>query len=287
VAITVDCNARFCWLDPYEGARLAVAEAAANLAAVGAEPLAVTDCLNFGNPEKPEIMWQFAEAVRGMGDACRALGVPIVSGNVSFYNETDGKAILPTPMIGMVGLLEDARRAVSQFFRRPGDVVALIGEGPADIGGSEYLAVTHGKQAGRPPRLDPDRCRAGISALLELARAGAIRSAHDVSEGGLGACLVECCVSGPEPVGATLALEAPGRADHVLFGEAPSRWVISYVPGEAERVSGLCAAAGAPLTRLGHVGGDRLAMTVNGRSFLKPIVELLAAWKNGFRRVVE
>jgi phosphoribosylformylglycinamidine synthase len=190
-------------------------------------------------------------------------------------------------MIGMVGLLDDVRQARSQFFRRAGDVVALIGEGAAEVGGSEYLAAIHGKTAGRPPRLDLEQAARGIRALVELARAGLLRSAHDVSEGGLGACLLECCVSGPELIGATLAIESPGRADHVLFGEAPARWVVSFAPAEEERVRSACAAAGAPLTRLGHVGGDRLALTVNGRSFWKPVADLAAAWSHGFRRVVE
>src|SRR5262249_41068432 len=160
------------------GARLAIAENARNLVASGAEPLAVTDCLNFGNPERPEIMWQFAEAVRGLADACRALETPIVSGNVSLYNETEGKAIFPTPMVAMIGLLGDVHAHVTQHFKAEGDLVALLGTNTDEIGGSEYLKVVHGRVAGRPPRLDLVREKAVLRACLALARARLLRSAH-------------------------------------------------------------------------------------------------------------
>jgi phosphoribosylformylglycinamidine synthase len=291
VAITTGCNQRFVYLDPYEGARLAVAEAASNLVAVGATPLAVTDCLNFGNPEKPEIMWQFAQAVKGMGDACRALGTPIVSGNVSLYNETDGKAIHPTPMIGMVGLLDDVKQRVTQFFRRKGAAVALVGWPTGDLGGSEYLKIVHGKTAGKPPRLDVDRLNAVHAFLLALGRANVLHSAHDISSGGLAAALVECCVAGPERVGfvGTLGPDAL-TPQEILFGEEPGRFVVSYFHEHAEHVKAVHAKhASVPLTTLGSTVDDAFTLRV-GRQKIEldlPLEKLANAWNTGFRKVVE
>ncbi len=289
VAITAGCNARFVYLDPFEGARLAIAEAAANLVAVGAEPLAVTDCLNFGNPEKPEIMWQFAEAVRGLGDACRALDTPIVSGNVSLYNETDGKGIFPTPMIGMVGLLSDVKQRVHQFFRGAGEVVALIGVNTDELAGGEYQKVClGGKVTGKPPRLDVARAKAGNATVLAAIRAGLLRSAHDVSDGGLAVALAECCVSGPEGgVGAELTIDPAGlRADHLLFGEAPSRFVLSLRADDWDRLAALAEQHGATLTRLGTTGGPRLSLAVGADKITLPVSELSRAWREGFRAIV-
>ncbi len=289
IALTTDCNGRFCYLDPYEGARLAVAEAYRNLCAVGAEPLAVTDCLNFGNPERPEIMWQFAECVRGIADACRALATPVVSGNVSLYNETEGRGIVPTPMIGMVGLVPRADRAVRQAFAAAGHEVALLGAAGDDeaLGGSEYLAVVHGKVAGRPPRLDPAREAAVGRAAVEMAQAGLLASAHDCSEGGLAVALAECCISGGQPFGAAIHLGDGLRPDAALFGEAPSRIVVSYPPAEAARVAEIAKRHGAPLTRLGSTGGHRLVIQVEGRPAIDlPLDELARAFRGGFPRVV-
>jgi phosphoribosylformylglycinamidine synthase len=291
VAITVDCNSRFVYLDPYEGARLAVAEAASNLVAVGADPLAVTDCLNFGNPERPEIMWQFAQAVQGMGDACRALGTPIVSGNVSFYNETDGKAIFPTPMIGMVGLLPDARGRVTQFFRKRGAAVALIGAPTGELGGSEYLKRVHGKVAGRPPRLDVEKLRAAHALVLALARANVLQSAHDVAAGGLAACLAECSVSGPEPIGlvGTLAFDKL-TPQEILFGEEPGRFVVSFFHEHIEHVKAVQAEhPTVPMLVFGSTGEDALTLHI-GKARMEldiPLATLAEAWRGGFRGVVE
>jgi phosphoribosylformylglycinamidine synthase len=188
IALTTDCNARFCALDPYEGARLAVAEAYRNLSTVGAEPLAVTDCLNFGNPERPEVMGQLVEAIRGLGDACRALDTPVVSGNVSLYNDTDGKSIKPTPTVGMVGLLGRARDSVGQAFG-DGQAVALLGVNTGELGGSEYLKVVHGRVAGAPPRLEVAREAAVGRACRALVGAGLLAAAHDCSDGGLAVAL--------------------------------------------------------------------------------------------------
>ena len=291
VAITTDCNARLCYLDPYEGARYAVAEAAANLVAVGAEPLAVTDCLNFGNPERPDIMWQFAECVRGMGDACRALETPIVSGNVSFYNETDGQAIYPTPMIGMVGLMEDARQRTTQHFRKRGAAVAIVGEMQGELGGSEYLAVVHGKVAGRPPRVDLAKVRAANALVLALVRANVLHAAHDISAGGLAAALAECCVGGPEPIGIVGTLAAGNLTpQEILFGEEPGRFVVSFFHEHKEHVEAVLKAhAKVPFHVFGSTGEDAMTLRL-GKPKLEldvPLGKLAAAWRTGFTRVVE
>ena len=193
LALSVDCNGRFVYLDPYRGAQLAVAEASRNVACAGGQPIGATNCLNFANPQRPEIMWQFARAVEGMGDACRALGIPITGGNVSLYNETDGKGVLPTPVLGVVGLIEDADRVVRRAFRSAGDVVVLLGESRDELGGSEYLKTMHDLIRGVPPSLDLSREAALQKVLVEGAAAGIIRSAHDCAEGGLAVTIAECC----------------------------------------------------------------------------------------------
>ena len=193
LALSVDCNGRFVYLDPYLGAQLAVAEAARNVACAGGQPIGATNCLNFANPQRPEIMWQFARAVEGMGAACRALDIPITGGNVSLYNETDGKGVLPTPVLGVVGLIEDADTVVRRAFRAAGDVVILLGESRDELGGSEYLKVVHGLIRGVPPSLDLAREAALQRVLVEGAAAGIIRSAHDCAEGGLAVTIAECC----------------------------------------------------------------------------------------------
>ncbi|HUB08857.1 MAG TPA: phosphoribosylformylglycinamidine synthase subunit PurL [Myxococcales bacterium] len=287
LGLSADCNSRFCQLDPYEGARLAVAECCRNLAAVGAEPIGLTDCLNFGSPEKPEIMWQLAEAIRGIGDACRALDVPVVSGNVSLYNETDGKAIQPTPAVAVVGLVEDCGRTTTSWFRRSGDKVALLGEawrGAPELGGSELLAAG-GQLAGRPPRLDTDLEKSVQRACRAMIRARLLSSAHDCSEGGLGVALAECCMMGPEELrlGASVKLVVPGRADLALFSEEPSRIVISFAPNVEAQVRAAAKEAGAPLDILGDVGGDELAIEGVGRV---PVTTLSEAWRGGLPAVL-
>ena len=289
LGLTTDCNARFCALDPFEGARLAIAEAYRNLCTVGADPLAVTDCLNFGNPERPEVMWQLVEAIRGLGDACRTLETPVVSGNVSLYNETDGKGIKPTPTIGMVGLLPDASKAVEQGFVESsgGAMIALLGVNTDEIGGSEYLKVVHGQVAGRPPKLDLAREQAVGRTSIALGRAGLLQSAHDCSEGGLAVALAECCISGRRTVGATIKLAEDIRADLLLFGEAPSRIVISFAPDKEAEVRAIAAQHGAPLAVLGATGGASLTVAgPSGRLLDVPVGELFEAWRGGFRALV-
>ena len=192
LAISVDGNGRFCYLDPYRGAMLAVAEAARNVACAGAKPIGATNNLNFGNPERPEIMWQFGEAVRGIGDACRALDIPVTGGNVSLYNETEGRAIFPTPVLGIVGLLEDSSKVATRVFKQSGALVVLLGDNRGELGGSEYLADMHGLVRGIPPALDLDRERAVQSLVVQAIAAGWIDSAHDCAEGGLAITVAEC-----------------------------------------------------------------------------------------------
>jgi phosphoribosylformylglycinamidine synthase len=286
VAISTGCNARMVYLDPYKGTMLAVAEAACNVAAVGAEPLAVTDCLNFGNPEKPEIMWQFVESVRGLGDACRGFDTPVVSGNVSLYNETDGRAIHPTPMIGMVGVMPDARRAMTQFFRHTGDVVALVGLNVSALGGSEYLRLIHGKLAGPVPDCDPELIRYQLNAVRELIRAQMLHSCHDVSDGGLAIALAEACVSGPEPIGVTAMIPTYDmRADQMLFSEPPGRFIVSFPEGQERDVERVVRDCYGQFTVLGEVGGDRFTVRAGDDEIDLPLADVVKTWRDGFRKV--
>jgi phosphoribosylformylglycinamidine synthase subunit PurL len=261
LALSVDCNSRHVQLDPYQGAAMAVAECARNLVCSGAEPLALTDCLNFGSPENPETMWRFARAIDGMAEACRRLGTPVVSGNVSLYNETDGQPILPTPTVAMVGQLADADDRVGLAFGAEGDVVAHLGvPGRGALGGSEWLCRLYGRTTGEPVGIDLDAEVALQRTVLELARGRVLRSAHDVSDGGIGVCLAESCIAGG--VGATVTLPGPQPAPTagLLFGEEPSRVVVSFAPEHRARVEAICQQGGVPMTVMGEVGGDALAI---------------------------
>jgi phosphoribosylformylglycinamidine synthase len=256
VAITVDGPGRYCYLDPYGGARLAVAEAARNVACTGAKPLAITNCLNFGNPEKPEVMWQFAEVVRGISDACRALGTPVTGGNVSFYNETNGRPIYPTPVIGMLGALAADTKPVGLAFGADGDQIFALGTTrPDDLGGSDYAKVINGVIAGRPPSLDLDAERRLHTLLQEAAALGLPSSAHDCSGGGIAVALAESAISGA--TGFTLG--GGMSSDHRwLFSESPSRAIVSCPPGKAAELGVLGERHGVELQLLGSVGGDKL-----------------------------
>jgi len=268
LALTADCNQRWCYLDPRLGAAHAIAEAARNLACVGARPLGVTDCLNFGSPERPEILWQFREAVRGISEACRALDVPVVSGNVSFYNETEGKAIYPTPTVAMVGLLEDASLRVGAAFPAPALDILLLGDAAEPpIAASEYLFRVHRLEAGSPPPLDLVAEKRLGELLRALAARRQLAAAHDISDGGLAVALAESCLLAADlpghdkPVGATIVLPAVRRADAALFGEAAGRVIVAVTNGAAGAVQAAAAAAGVPCTRLGatdHSGRLRI-----------------------------
>ena len=286
LAMKTDCNGRYVYLNPRRGGQIAVAEAARNVVCAGGEPLAVTNCLNFGNPYKPEVYWQFREAVGGMGDACRALGTPVTGGNVSFYNESpDGeggtRAVFPTPTIGMVGLVEDVDRHTTRAsFRQRGDAILLVSPAAwvstGGIEASEYLATAHGLTTGDAPHLDLDEEKAVHAAVLAAIRSGDVQSAHDVSDGGLAVCLAESCLFGP--TGADVALDNPdgARLDALLFGEAQSRVVLSVRREAVDAVRQLVASHGAQATRVGQVTLDRLAISVDGETVLDVRTKALA-----------
>ena len=265
LALSVDCNSRYCLLNPYEGAKLAIVECARNLACCGAEPVGVTDCLNFGNPERPEVMWQFVLAIEGMKDACEALNVPIVSGNVSFYNETNDLSIYPTPMIGMVGLIEQADLAVTQWFKQAGDVIILLGTTREDLGGTEYLKILHHREQGSPPFLSLETEQAVQACTVALIRLGLVQSAHDCSDGGLAVALAESCISAPSGrLGAVVQLPLGRlRRDALFFGESQSRVILSVKPDEAERVLQTAREMGVAASKIGTVGGDRCVVTLD------------------------
>lgn len=264
VAMTVDCNGRYCLLHPYEGARLAVVEAARNLVCSGAVPIGLTDCLNFGNPERPDIMWQFVLAIEGLKEACEHFKIPIVSGNVSFYNETNGLSIYPTPMLGMVGLIEDAGLAMTQWFREDGDAIILLGKTRDDLGGSEYLKVLQHREQGSPPWLSLETEKALQDFVLKVIHEGLVQSAHDCSDGGLAVALAECCVSGPSGArGAVVKLRLDSlRRDALLFGESQSRIILSTRPKVAASLLSRATEAGIPAAHIGTVGGGRLVIEV-------------------------
>jgi phosphoribosylformylglycinamidine synthase len=254
VAVKTDGNGRYVYLDPRVGGRIAVAEAARNVACTGARPMAITNCLNFGNPKKPETYFQLREAVLGIGDACRALGTPVTGGNVSLYNESPAGAVYPTPVIGMIGVMEDVSRAVGSFFREAGHAVVLLGEPTGEIGGSEYLYAIHGEVAGPPPACDLARERALIDTLVECAEAELLASAHDVSDGGFAVALVESAVGDDEHItGVDCDLSAwaslPLRG--LLFGEGQGRAIVST--SEAEQVIQVARRHGLPAVRIGTV----------------------------------
>ncbi|HVR69307.1 MAG TPA: phosphoribosylformylglycinamidine synthase subunit PurL [Vicinamibacteria bacterium] len=285
LAMSVDGNGRYCWLDPFAGARLAVAEAARNVACTGAVPIGATNCLNFGNPERPEIMGQLVRAIQGIGEACRALGVPITGGNVSLYNETDGRAIYPTPVLGVVGLIENVEATLGSSFVDEGDAVYLLGATGEDLGGTEFLEVVHGKVAGQPPQLSLDAEKRLLALLAEGASRGVLRSAHDASDGGLAVALAECGFRGERPHrGGRFDLPGGLRPDVLLFAETPSRAVVTT--RDELRMAELARRHGVPWARIGVVGGDRLALSSGGRTLVDlPLSTLHEAWMSLERRL--
>jgi phosphoribosylformylglycinamidine synthase len=270
LALSVDGNGRFGYLDPYAGAMLAVAEASRNVACAGGEPIGATNNLNFGNPERPEIMWQIGEAVRGIGDACRALSVPITGGNVSLYNETEGRAIYPTPVLGVVGLLEDASNTTTRRFRREGASIVLLGDNRGELGGSEYLATMHGTVAGTPPAIDLKREAALQSLIVKLIRDGSVDSAHDCSDGGLAIAIAECTFD-TGGIGAVVnianaGVPGPFNVNATLFGESASRIVVSADRERVDAILSAATAAGITAVEIGSTGGDRIQISVDGHT---------------------
>ena len=285
LALATDGNGRQVFLDPRRGAALAVAEAARNVSCAGGLPVGLTDCMNFGSPERPEILWQFAEAIEGIAEACRALEIPVVGGNVSFYNETSGQAILPTPVVGVVGLLEDATRYATQWFKAAGHAVALLGPEAVSLGGSEYLWTRHRRLAGRLAPLDLEIERRVQAAVRAAVAAGLVSAAHDCSEGGLAVALAEACATGRAPLGCTVTLAGGARADLVLFGEGPSRVVVAVEPGGAAEFEALMRESAIPWRWVGQTGGDRLRIAAGGATLVDvPVERIEHAWRNGFER---
>jgi phosphoribosylformylglycinamidine synthase len=279
LAATSDCNALYCSLEPRNGARIAIAEAARNLACSGAVPLAVTDNLNFGNPHKPDNFWQLRECVEGLAEGCRAFGTPVTGGNVSLYNENPAGAIDPTPTVGMVGLIADERHVTTSHFKQAGDVILLLGELGDELGASHYLKVMHGRKEGRVPVLDFTKEKALHGALRALIAAGLAQSAHDCSEGGLAVALAESCIGGPALLGANVDLGSTGgRTDQAIFGESQSRIILSVSPETVDAALAQLASRGVPARRLGTVGGSELKIAVHGTTTTWPASELHHAW---------
>jgi phosphoribosylformylglycinamidine synthase len=301
LAATSDCNSLYCALDPREGAKIAVAEAARNLTCSGARPLAVTDNLNFGNPYKPENFWQLREAVEGAAEACRAFGTPVTGGNVSLYNESPAGVVDPTPTIGMVGLIEKEEHIMTQWFKNAGDEILLVGKVGDELGGSRFLKVCHGRRIGPPPHVDLAREIEIQNAVRDLIRAGLVRSAHDCSEGGLAVALAESCFNPTGLYGADVDLggvEAAGPAASseylagdtpatTLFNESQSRIVISVTPENLEKTISILQKGDVPHQRLGTVTGGELRIRANTENFRWPITDLYDDWWNSIQRAVE
>jgi len=285
LAMTTDCNPRYVELDPFLGAQHAVAEAARNVAAVGARPLAVSDCLNFGNPEKPEVMWQFSRAVDGIAEACRSFATPVISGNVSFYNETRGSSIPPTPVIAMVGLIADSERVAHAHFAASGQTVCVLGAAEAELHGSAYAAELRKHAGDRPPRINLDAEVALCRLCAGLIGAGRVTCAHDVGEGGIAVAVAEMCFGSPT-VGADLQLGPCERIDQALFGESAGRILIAVDERDLEHVEREAAAASVALHRIGRTGGERLRIAVEGRATAcvdLSVEALRVPWRNALR----
>jgi phosphoribosylformylglycinamidine synthase subunit PurL len=287
LAATTDCNGLYCKLDPREGARIAVAEAARNLVCSGAKPLAVTDNLNFGNPYHPENFWQLREAVEGLAEACLRFGTPVTGGNVSLYNQNPNGAIDPTPTVGMVGVIAEERWITRQYFRDPLDVIYLIGPVGHELGASQYLKIVHGRKEFLPPRLSYD-LELGVQAVvLALIQKGLIKSAHDCSEGGFGVAIAESCISGERKIGASVDFgHWPERLDQILFNESQSRVIISVGPEDTAALEAMCTAAEIQFGRVGVVGGSDLTVSTQREALRWDIAELYQAWYSSIERAM-
>ncbi|MFH1888747.1 MAG: AIR synthase-related protein, partial [Candidatus Omnitrophota bacterium] len=278
IAVTTDCNSTYCYLDPFKGGAIAVAEAARNLVCSGAKPLAITDGINFGNPKNPEVFWQFKQAALGISKACRALNTPVVSGNVSFNNENPKGSVDPTPIVGMVGLIKDKARIATQYFKNAGDIILLLGKNKEELGGSEYLKTIHGLKKGKCPALDLKLEKAVQNTTLEAIEKGLVESAHDCSEGGLAVALSESCMSNPaKKLGAVVNLVQPIRKDVLLFGESQSRIILSARPKNVKKLLQIARKNKAPLSVIGEVKGNKLVI---GKLLNISVADLYKAWHN-------
>lgn len=284
LALKTDCNGRYVYLNPREGTKIAVAESARNVVCTGAVPLAITNCLNFGNPYKPEMYWQFTEAIAGMGEACRYLDTPVTGGNVSFYNESPDSAVYPTPTIGMLGLIEDLTHITGSYFTREGSIIYILGSDAEEIGGSEYLKSVHGMVKGDCPKLDLEKEKKLHDSLLALIRSGLVLSAHDISDGGTAVALAECCIMNQDNVtGAEVLLPQGTREDFTLFSETQSRVIISVTPENAGSVEEYLSEQRQEYIRAGVTGGKKLK--INSYEF--ELTELADRYFHAISRIME
>jgi phosphoribosylformylglycinamidine synthase len=286
LGLSVDGNARFCELDPFEGAQIAVAESARNVVCSGAKPVAVTNCLNFGNPEKPEIMWQFSQAVDGIAVACKTFETPVTGGNVSLYNETEGVSIYPTPVIGMVGI-NRTQNIITPNFKAENDVVFLIGSSTNELGGSQY-ATLDAPLSGPCPRIDLILEKRAHSALLQASEEGLIQSLHDCSDGGMIANLAESCFGAyPQMYGCSLHWEGEVRPDAFLFGESQTRYILTATVDAESRLQQILEHHKIPFSKLGKTGGRELLVEVNGKKLIQlPVEELYHIWYNSIAKLL-
>jgi phosphoribosylformylglycinamidine synthase II len=290
IAATTDCNGRYCYLDPRMGGRIAVAEAARNLVCSGAKPLAITNCLNFGNPYDPEVYWTFVECVAGMSESCRTFDTPVTGGNVSFYNEDPQRTVYPTPVVGMVGLIEDMKHVTTQWFKDQGDIIILLGETKEELGASEYLKVIHNLVKGNTPHLNLEEEKRIQDACLEMIRQGLIKSAHDCSEGGLAVALTECCISSPNLWGANIKLKDNMRLDALLFGESQSRIIVTIEEKDLSTLKKIASAHQIPFSEIGQVGVEKLKISVGlGENIIIDLLarDLVDLYDHAIERIME
>lgn len=286
IAIKTDGNGRYVYLNPYRGGMIAVAEAARNISATGAQPLAITDCLNFGSPEKGEVVWQFSEAIRGMAEAASYLNIPIVSGNVSFYNESPDRRVFPTPVVGILGLIENIGNRLTAGFKNSGDIVVLVGDTFPELGASEYLKEIFGKVAGEPPQVDLEREWRADKLVIEAAKLGILSSAHDIAEGGLAVALAEACMLGG--VGANIRIPtSPIPPSYYLFSESQARFLLSLPPEYLHRLEGLAEELGVPISIIGEVGGNRLHIESDRELVSLSLQDLESIWRYSIQRMME
>jgi phosphoribosylformylglycinamidine synthase len=296
LALATDGNGRWCRLDPFAGAQLAVAEAARNVACSGAKPMAATNCLNFGSPEKPEVMWQFSRAIDGIAEACTVLEIPITGGNVSFYNETLGRSIDPTPVLGVLGMIEDSSRALGIAFRAEGDVILLLGGSAAEVSAtknaakefssSEYSRTIHGIEAGAPPAVNLAAEKRLIALLVALASDGTLQSAHDASDGGLAVTLVESCFASNN-LAARISFTSEEPDEAALFGERGARAIVSVTPENLAAVRRIAAQYEVSVVEVGRVTRGEFRIELNGRTVVSAEVPSLAdAWSGALERLL-
>lgn len=285
IAVKTDCNSRYVYLNPREGTKIAVAESARNIICSGGTPLAITNCLNFGNPYKPEMYWVFKEAVAGMGEACRFFETPVTGGNVSFYNESPKRAVYPTPVIGMVGLIENLDYITTSYFKNEGDLIYILGIDKEELGGSEYMKVIHDVVAGNSPQIDLEAEKKLHDFTLRAIRQGFIKSAHDVSEGGLVTALIECSIINQKnPLGCEVELDEGSRFDFALFSESQSRIIVSIDSNKKEAFEKLAEEMNQPISKIGNVNGDKIS--INGRMELE-LNEMSALYFKSISRIMK